>query len=136
MSANGELIMRAVAMLALVVVLAVGRAASPDVAKAPDAPELTILFFTASWCGPCHAVEEALNRFARKHKNQVKVMPIDFDRAAEEVARWNVEWVPVVIAISRDGQILLRVERGDRETLKNLESGLEHLLKERPKGSS
>jgi len=51
---------------------------------------LTILFFTASWCEPCHAVQPILEKFTRKHPKEVRFVPVDFDRSPDEVARWDV----------------------------------------------
>jgi thioredoxin-like negative regulator of GroEL len=90
---------------------------------------LTILFFTAAWCEPCHAVQPVLEKFARKHSKEVRLVPVDFDHSPDEVARWDVREIPVVILISNQGKTLLRADGADRETLRNLPLALEETLK-------
>ena len=90
---------------------------------------LTILFFTASWCEPCHAVQPILEKFASKHPKEVRLVPVDFDRSPDEAARWDVHKIPVVILISKEGKILLRADGAERETLRTLPSALEDALK-------
>jgi len=91
--------------------------------------DLTILFFTASWCEPCHAVQPILEKFAGKHPKEVQLVPVDFDRSPDEAAHWEVREIPVVILVSKQGRILLRAEGADRETLRNLPPALEDALK-------
>ena len=91
--------------------------------------DLTILFFTASWCEPCHAVQPILEKFARKHPKEVRFVPVDFDQSPDEAARWEVREIPVVILLSNQGKILLRADGADRETLRNLPMALEGTLK-------
>jgi thioredoxin 1 len=89
---------------------------------------MTILFFTASWCEPCHAVQPILEKFARKHPKEVRLVPVDFDQNPNEAARWEVREIPVVILLSSQGKILLRADGADRETLRNLSLALEGTL--------
>jgi thioredoxin 1 len=100
------------------------------------APRITILFFTASWCDPCRAVEPVLHRFARKNDKIVKVVDVDFDQARDLVERWAVEEIPVTIVLSDRGELLLRANGASRQTLRSLESALNELLKELRKRSS
>ena len=90
---------------------------------------LTILFFTASWCEPCHAVQPILDKFTRKHPKEVRLVPVDFDRSPEEAAHWDVRQIPVVILISKEGNILLRADGAEREILRTLPAALEDALK-------
>jgi thioredoxin 1 len=107
-----------------------GRAA-PILAATEDHPvaDMTILFFTASWCEPCHAVQPILEKFASKHPKEVRLVPVDFDHSPDETARWEVRQIPVVILLSKQGKILLRADGAERETLRNLFSALESSLK-------
>jgi thioredoxin-like negative regulator of GroEL len=91
--------------------------------------DLTILFFTAPWCEPCHAVQPILDKFAHKHPKEVRLVPVDFDDSPDEAARWEVREIPVVILLSDQGKILLRADGADRETLRNLPLALEDTLK-------
>ena len=88
-------------------------------------PALDILFFTASWCEPCRAVYPILSTFEKKHRNNVRVVQVDFEQQPAEAERWGVHEIPVVIAIARDGRILFRAEG---TTLRNLPRALRDAL--------
>jgi thiol-disulfide isomerase/thioredoxin len=104
-------------------------AAIPPATTPQPVVNVTILFFTAAWCEPCHAVESILEKFARKHSKEVRLVAVDFDHSPVEVARWEIRQIPAVILISAQDKVLLRAEGADRETLKNLPSALEESLK-------
>lgn len=97
-------------------------------------PTLNILFFTASWCEPCRAVQPILQKFAHKNKKDVKLIILDFDRAKAEVASWDVQEIPVVIVVSAEGKVLLRYEGARQDSLATLNSALEDILKSARKG--
>jgi thioredoxin-like negative regulator of GroEL len=97
--------------------------------KDPPVADLTILFFTASWCEPCHAVQPILEKFTRKHPKEVRLVSVDFDHSPDEAAHWEVREIPVVILLSKQGKILLRADGAERETLRNLPLALEDALK-------
>jgi thioredoxin-like negative regulator of GroEL len=125
--------MSTAAVLALTLLLPLQAAANsprpPGRAESKSAAPLTILFFTASWCEPCRAASPILEKFARKNEKRVKLVAVDFDRAKAEAARWGVREIPVVIALSPQGQVLLRYEGAQQQDLGTLASGLESLLK-------
>ena len=97
-------------------------------------PTLNILFFTASWCEPCRAVQPILQKFAHKNKKDVKLIIVDFDRAKAEVTSWDVQEIPVVIVVSAEGKVLLRYEGARQDSLATLNSALEDILKSARKG--
>jgi thioredoxin 1 len=98
-------------------------------ARDHPAADLTILFFTASWCEPCHAVQPILEKFAQRHPKQVRLVSVDFDQSRGEATRWEVHNIPVVILLSSQGRILLRADGAERKTLRGLSSALEDALK-------
>ncbi len=98
-------------------------------AQSNTAPALNILFFTASWCEPCRAVQPILERFVHKHKKNAKLVIVDFDRANAEAALWDVQEIPVVIVVSAEGEVLLRYDGAARTSLATLDSALEDLEK-------
>jgi thioredoxin 1 len=103
-------------------------ALAPQPSASAAAPRFTVLFFTAPWCEPCRAVHPILDRFARKHEKIVRVIDMDFDREKADAERWAVENIPVVIVLSRRGELLLRANGASRQTLQTLESDLEELV--------
>jgi len=120
-------------MLARITALAVAAAWAAPASEPKPASEFTILFFTAEWCGPCRAVHSTLERIARAQGERVKLVAVDFDTAQDEVRRWDVHEIPVVIVIGSDGKVMMRAQGGDPETLRGIQSGLESLLKPQQK---
>ena len=107
---------------------------SPAAGTHSNTAPLNILFFTASWCEPCRAVQPILEKFAHKHRKTVKLVIVDFDRAKAEAALWGVQEIPVVIVVSGSGEVVLRYDGAKRESLATLGSALDDLEKRVRKG--
>jgi len=58
-----------------------------------------LLYFTATWCGPCTYIKPRLQEAA----NQVPITFIDVDTNSETTARYNVKNIPCVILIDGPG---------------------------------
>ncbi len=118
---------RVAASAALALVLAAA-AGGKSREKEKSRPQLTLVFFTASWCGPCKSVAPILEKARRKYPAQIRLLIFDFDTAVEEVRRWEVEQIPVVIGLARNGELVFRAEGAGRETLRELEAGIARYL--------
>ena len=64
-------------------------------------PEL--IYFGASWCGPCKLMQPSIKKVATEYKNQLKVTEVDVDKQSELVNKYNIRGVPMLIMI-KDGQ--------------------------------
>lgn len=58
-----------------------------------------LLWFTASWCGPCRAMRPKVEAI----KGQVKVVEIDVDRYPQYARKWGVRGIPCFISVKDDG---------------------------------
>jgi thioredoxin 1 len=130
--------MLAHALIIVSLLLSLQGSASPKgpaaAARSNNTPTINILFFTASWCEPCRAVHPILEKVAHKYRKNAKLVIVDFDRAKEEAALWNVQEIPVVIVVSAEGELLLRYEGAKQEYLAKLNSTLEDVLTNACKG--
>uniref|UniRef100_A0ACD5Y244 Uncharacterized protein n=1 Tax=Avena sativa TaxID=4498 RepID=A0ACD5Y244_AVESA len=54
---------------------------------------LVILYFTATWCGPCRFMGPVYKSLAEKHQNVV-FLKVDIDELGNVAHRWNVTSVP------------------------------------------
>lgn len=67
---------------------------------------LTILSFSATWCGPCRTMEP---RIASLEKAGYPVREIDIDREKATATKYNVSAVPTLVLTDRDGNQLKRI---------------------------
>lgn len=63
-----------------------------------------LVYFWASWCGPCRLVSPSVAWAAENYGDRLKVVKIEVDANRETVAKYKVEGVPA-----------LRLIKGDRE---------------------
>lgn len=58
-----------------------------------------VLFFHATWCGPCHVIEPMVRQLAK----QVAIRDVDIEREPALARRFNVRQVPTLVRL-RDGK--------------------------------
>ena len=63
-----------------------------------------ILYFTASWCGPCKALAPRMERLS----NQINYRKIDVDNNRELSSEFGVRNIPTLILI-QDGEAINRL---------------------------
>ncbi|RZS06818.1 hypothetical protein BHM03_00037541 [Ensete ventricosum] len=76
---------------------------------------LVILYFTATWCGPCRFMAPIYKAFAEKHHNIV-FLKVDIDELGNEAHRWNVNSVPTFFFV-KDGKEIDKVVGADKSSL-------------------
>jgi thioredoxin 2 len=59
--------------------------------------------FWAPWCAPCRMVSPAVERVARDHAGELKVVKLDIDGAPQIAARYDAQSIPLLVLL-RDGQ--------------------------------
>jgi len=64
-----------------------------------------ILYFTATWCGPCTYVKPQL----QEASNQISISFVDVDSSKDTVAKYNVKNIPCAILIDGNGTELGRL---------------------------
>ncbi|KAJ4973042.1 hypothetical protein NE237_006216 [Protea cynaroides] len=76
---------------------------------------LVILYFTASWCGPCRFIAPLYSNLAGKYTNVV-FLKIDIDELRDVAARWNISSVPSFFFL-KNGKEIDRVVGADKSSL-------------------
>ncbi|KAL3512155.1 hypothetical protein ACH5RR_024872 [Cinchona calisaya] len=76
---------------------------------------LAVLYFTATWCGPCRYISPVYTSLASQHP-KVVFLKADIDEAAEVAVRWNVSSVPAFYFI-KDGKQVDNVVGADKVSL-------------------
>jgi thioredoxin 1 len=71
-------------------------------------PGVTVLDFTARWCGPCHAMTAVLAALAADYAGRARIVAIDVDDDPLLAERFGVRSMPTVV-VWRDGREVGRV---------------------------
>ncbi|CAN6885957.1 unnamed protein product [Brassica oleracea] len=82
---------------------------------AKKASRLLIMYFTATWCGPCRYMSPVYTNLATQHP-RVVFLKVDIDEANDVAAAWNISSVPTFCFI-RDGKQVDKVVGADKGSL-------------------
>ena len=69
------------------------------------APQLTIVDFWATWCGPCRMIAPILDQIAVEYNGKVKIAKVDVDSNIKSAARFNVRSIPMLLFF-KDGKVV------------------------------
>lgn len=64
-----------------------------------------LVYFWASWCGPCKLVAPSVEKMAADYGSRLKVIKMEIDPNPESVKKSKVEGVPA-LRILKNGQIV------------------------------
>lgn len=84
-----------------------------------------ILYFTATWCGPCQRIFPHFNRLSSEYTN-VKFVKIDVDHFPEICDTYKINSMPTFILLT-DNKVVSRFTGAD---IQNLNSLLENIKPE------
>ncbi|XP_055827284.1 TPR repeat-containing thioredoxin TDX [Solanum dulcamara] len=82
---------------------------------ASKASRLAVLYFTATWCGPCRFISPFYTSLPGKYP-KVAFLKADIDEARDVASRWNVSSVPAFFFI-KDGKEVDKVVGADKNSL-------------------
>ncbi|KAJ3705814.1 hypothetical protein LUZ61_009519 [Rhynchospora tenuis] len=82
---------------------------------ASNASRLSILYFTATWCGPCRVMAPLFEKLAQKHP-QIVFLKLDIDQLGSVAQEWNVTSVPTFFFV-KNGKTVDTVRGADNNGL-------------------
>ena len=68
-----------------------------------DKPSL--VYFTATWCGPCRVISPLVDRLADEFKGRVNVVKADIEDAADVAKKYNIRGVPTFVFIKQGAEV-------------------------------
>ncbi len=66
-----------------------------------------MLYFSATWCGPCKMLGPVMVSFEEKYSEAVDVLKVDVDEAPDLAEKYEVRGVPTLVLI-KDGEVVHR----------------------------
>ena len=73
-------------------------------AEVLECPQLVLVDFWASWCGPCRMIAPTLDEIAEERED-IKVCKINVDEEPELASQYQVMSIPTLV-VMRGGKIL------------------------------
>ena len=94
-------------------------------AEVLKADQPVLVYFWASWCGPCRLVSPSVNWVADTYSDRLKVTKMEIDANPTTVKKYQIEGVPALL-LFKDGEVVQSHEGAIGK--QKLESMLEALL--------
>lgn len=73
-------------------------------AEVLKAEQPVLVYFWASWCGPCRLVSPSVSWAADTYRDRLKVAKMEVDPNPATVKKYHVEGVPALI-LFKDGEV-------------------------------
>ena len=78
-------------------------------AEVLEAPQPVLVYFWASWCGPCRLMSPVVEWAANEYGDRLKIVKMEVDPNPESVAQYQVEGVPA-LRLFNSGELLEATE--------------------------
>lgn len=69
--------------------------------------KIDLMYFSASWCGPCKMMKPVIDNFINKNSDKVNLIKIDVDSDRGAAAAYGVNSVPTFVAL-KNGSLIDR----------------------------
>jgi thioredoxin 1 len=77
--------------------------ADPEIPQVLADPGVTLIDFTATWCGPCKQLKPLLQDLAHHYRGRVKVVTLDVEESPLATQAFKVVSMPTMVLV-RDGR--------------------------------
>jgi len=67
-----------------------------------------LIYFWASWCGPCRAVAPIMDEIAAEYDGKVKVCKVNVDDEGELSAKFRIMSIPTIM-VYKNGEMVEKV---------------------------
>jgi thioredoxin 1 len=84
-----------------------------------------VLYFTASWCGPCQSIKPTFHDLEEEYSDKINFTMIDVDLNSDLAATHKVEAMPTFIFIN-EGRVIQKLTGAAKD---KLQQGVKALAK-------
>lgn len=74
-----------------------------------NAQQPVLVYFWASWCGPCRLVSPSIDGIAKTYSDRLKVAKMEIDPNPTTVSKYHVEGVPALF-LFKNGEVATSCE--------------------------
>lgn len=60
-----------------------------------------VLYFSATWCGPCRAIKPMISEL----QSQFSINVIDADASPDQCSQWNVRNIPTIVVVKGSKEV-------------------------------
>lgn len=71
--------------------------------------KFSLLYFSASWCGPCQSMTPVMATIASLMQDRVNIIKVDIDAATSDLAKYGVRSVPTFMLVKEEQVIAQQV---------------------------
>ncbi|MDA7746465.1 thioredoxin family protein [Psychromonas sp.] len=71
--------------------------------------EHSLLFFSASWCGPCQSMTPIVDNVSNAMSHRLNTIKIDVDKSSNDASEYGIRSVPTLILVKNDEIIAQQV---------------------------
>lgn len=84
-------------------------AAATALGNSIPSPMLFVYEFSAKWCPSCKMLNPVVEKAARKYAGFARYLHIDVDKNKDVAGQLNIQQIPTVIIVDRNGRVLNRL---------------------------
>jgi thioredoxin 1 len=80
--------------------------------------KLTLVDFSAEWCGPCKAQEPILEELQEEYGDIIEIRKVDVDKEQELAANLNIRSIPTLVFLKEGELVDISIGLTSKEELK------------------
>jgi len=61
-----------------------------------------VLYFTASWCGPCQKIKPVVKELKETYKSTIDIITIDVDEERDVTSQFSIQSMPTFVFVCGD----------------------------------